>query len=103
MKKNKNSSLSNIAEKRKNIRYPSDRNSLIELIRIGQKGETDMMIGLLINESWHGCCAVFKKPFPFTSNDDLIAHVGSLSNIKADIKWIMEIDDTLIKIGFYLW
>lgn len=68
----------------------------------GKHKETNV-IGLLLNESWHGCCAVFKKPFPFKPDKEFLANVSSLHDMNADIKWMADIDDSLVKIGFSLW
>ncbi|MBU1076728.1 MAG: hypothetical protein KKH98_05505 [Spirochaetes bacterium] len=90
-------------ERRKHERSHSAQDAIMEVFGKSLKGKDSNVVGLLLNESWHGCCAVFKKPFPLKRNYEFKANVSNLHELKADIKWIVDVDDSLVKIGFSLW
>ena len=90
-------------ERRKHERANSTQNAIIELNINGKSKKNKVIVGLLLNESWHGCCAVFKKPFTLKRGHPVKANVSSLHDMNADIKWIVDVDESLVKIGFSLW
>lgn len=90
-------------ERRSHKRTLSAQDSVMEIFSLKENSDEIDIVGLVLNESWHGCCAVFKKPFPYKKSKELIANVGNLHQMKAEIKWLEDIDDNLIKIGFALW
>ncbi len=89
-------------EKRKYIRFNPDENSLIELLFKDEDGNVKKAVGLISDESYHGCGAVFRKKFPFKRGDMINATVGKIINIEAEIIWIQKMDDIFIKVGIYL-
>lgn len=88
--------------KRKHVRFDPDENSLIELFKRDQQGKMIKAVGLVRDESHNGCGAIFRKKFPFKEGEVIYANVGKLTELKAEIIWIKQMDTVLIKVGIFL-
>ncbi|MBN1898920.1 MAG: PilZ domain-containing protein [Spirochaetes bacterium] len=84
-------------ERRKNVRFKPDSHFVV--LSSGKKNKVE---GFIRDESYHGCAAVFRKPFPFKKGSKVKASVGKLQNLNGEIKWVKNMDDVLVKVGIYL-
>lgn len=89
-------------EKRKFIRFDPETNSLVILTSKNKKHKNMLVVGLLRDESGHGCGAIFRKPFPFRKNDLVQATVGKLMDLDGRIMWVKDFDEVLVKVGVFL-
>ncbi len=89
-------------DKRKNIRFDPDENSLLELSRKNSHGKIIKIMGLVRDESYHGCGAIFRKNFPFKKGDKVNASVGKLTDLQAEVIWIQDVDEVFVKVGVFL-
>ncbi|MBU1077043.1 MAG: hypothetical protein KKH98_07115 [Spirochaetes bacterium] len=89
-------------DKRQNIRFDPDENSLLELFKKGSPNKPNRIVGLVRDESYHGCGAIFRKNFPFKKGDKVMANVGKLTNLKAEIVWVTDVDEVFVKVGVFL-
>ncbi len=76
------------------IRF-SQENECIVNISDGERG----CQGLLRDESFNGCCAIFYKNFPFSTGDTAEIRMGDQGKYKCEIAWVKEFDEVLIKAG----
>ncbi|MDD5066511.1 MAG: hypothetical protein PHF84_05640 [bacterium] len=89
-------------EKRRYIRFLPESNSIVVLTSRNKKDENILAVGLLRDESGHGCGAVFRKPFLLHKDDKVKAIVGKLFDLNGKIMWVKDIDEFLVKVGIYL-
>ncbi len=82
--------------KRKYIRFNADPNTFVA-VKIGEK---DPIGGLAITESRGGCSAVFLATNEFKENNMCYIKVGDMAPAKAEIRWTMNVDKDLVKVGF---
>lgn len=61
---------------------------------------TPEIYGLVINEGYMGCGAVMLKHHALQVATECIIKCGDLDPLKATVRWINELDDDVIKIGF---
>ncbi|MBN1897863.1 MAG: hypothetical protein JW827_03715 [Spirochaetes bacterium] len=90
-------------ERRKYKRSTPQDKHLIELQSKGNKKEHLKVMGLVRDESFHGVCGVFRKPFPFRKDEELTLTVGNMKNIHGHIKWIDDLDQALVKVGLFFY
>lgn len=83
--------------RREYFRYNPDTNALVEIQLDGNRA----IMGLMRDESYSGCAAVYQKSaFHFEEGETVEVQAGNHNPRPADIKWIEELDDKLIKVGF---
>ncbi len=56
--------------------------------------------GLVLNESYSGCAAVFRKNEKFAPGNKCIIRCNVLSPTRAFIRWVTDMDDDALKVGF---
>lgn len=81
---------------RRHIRFEPDINTLV--VALDDQGSR--LSGVCLDESLSGCAAVFKKHANFVEKKILDIKVGQLKAIKAEIRWVKEIDTDVLKVGF---
>lgn len=82
-------------DKRKHIRFSADDNTFV-----GLHIEGSTFGGLCITESQGGCSAVFVNHDQFVAGKHCLVHVGKMDTLKAEIRWVTELDSEVVKIGF---
>lgn len=83
-------------DQRKHIRFQPDEDTYIII-----KLEDDTIYsGLCIDESQSGSAGVFINHYNFTPGKMCLMKVGKLDAISAEIKWVTELDNDVVKIGF---
>lgn len=82
--------------KRKHIRFEADPNTFVAV----KIGDSPVIGGLAITESHGGCSAVFLANDTFAESTQCFIKVGALESLKAEIRWTMNVDKDLIKVGF---
>lgn len=82
--------------KRKHIRFNAEANTFVAV----KIGENNPKGGLAITESHGGCSAVFLADEIFKESGICYIKVGDMDPLKAEIRWIMNVDKDLVKIGF---
>ena len=85
--------------KRNNIRFSPDENTLITI----ELEEEKTIVGLAFSEAHGGYAGIFTNNSlvsKLTVDQRISVKLGSLENRNSQIKWIKQIDDDVIKIGF---
>lgn len=90
------------SENRKYLRSLAEKNSLLLLAEIKKNKKDRLLVGLLHDESFHGCCGIFRKPFPMKKNDIVIVTIGKLFDLEGKIVWIKDFNGSFSKVGIYL-
>ena len=88
-------------KKRQNIRFPPPGDPIVRLASIEVEEESLNAVGLLKDESYHGCSAVFREPFPFKVGQTVRIDLEKIKNLEGEIKWIDQLDEDLLKVGIY--
>ena len=86
--------------KRKNIRYVSEVNELVGMMR-GQD-ESDFreeIVGILVDESFKGCSVVIHCSHQLAAGEKMIVRAGKLSPLPAEVRWSKDIDEKVCKVG----
>lgn len=87
-------------ERRENIRFDPDKNALA-IIHV-EGDEDDSLVGLLRDESYQGCSAVFHREyFPYEEGDTVILKVEPDLPRPAEIVWRNQLDERLFRVGFH--
>ncbi len=87
--------------KRKHFRYIPDKNCLVELYGKKSNHHRTKIVGLCRDESYDGCSAIFRTPFPFKKGDKISSNVGNIAYQKSEIKWVVKFDEVLVKVGIH--
>jgi hypothetical protein len=82
--------------KRQSIRYTPDDNTLIHV----QFVDGTQCTGLAYSEAHKGCAGVFTKKSSFMPEVNCDLSIGEIKNLSAQVRWVEEVDDKLIKVGF---
>lgn len=86
---------------KRKIRFPPDPNTLAYLSEDLEDREfKKAQIGLVVNESIAGCSAVFLASVPLDEERVYRMKVGHISNLKAEIRWLKNVDNDLVRVGF---
>jgi hypothetical protein len=87
-------------ERRENIRFDPDKNALA-IIHVGGDAD-DSLVGLLRDESYRGCSAVFhSEHFPYEDGTTVDLKVEPDRPRPADIVWTDDLDERLLRVGFH--
>lgn len=82
--------------KRKFIRFEPDENTYV-LVDIQDEA---IHSGLALSESQGGCCGVFKSNSLYKTGEMVYIKVGKMDPISAEIRWVKELDNDVMKLGF---
>ena len=82
--------------KREYIRFSADENTFL-VIKVG---EHPAIGGLCVTESQGGCSGSFLNHDYFVASEKVLLRVGKLDTILAEIRWITQLDEDIVKIGF---
>lgn len=94
--------MKNVAYKNKrgNLRYPAEKNTLIEIDPIFKtNGFNPAYVGLVCDESFTGCGFIALKTDDVIMGRQLKVRVGNMDPIKAQIQWISELDYQVVRVG----
>jgi hypothetical protein len=80
------------------LRYTPDEHYLI-IEYLNNKKHKRRLIGLVRDESYNGCCALFRQPFPFKTGDNLVFKLGRAPELHGEIKWVEPFDEVFVKVG----
>ena len=64
------------------------------------KGEKQL--GLIRDESFSGCCAIFRKPLNIKKGEKFFFRSGDSVFLKGKLIWQQELDKVMIKIGIQI-
>ncbi len=93
----KNKSAKN---KRKGVRFFSDPGTFALIdIRPKKKDFAPEFRALVVTESFKGCSLVIVNALLFVTGDKVKVKVGELSPLLAEIRWSVELDDGIQKLG----
>ena len=88
--------------KKRSFRFDPDENSLVTITnKVGDDSDVTK-VGLIRDESYIGCCAVFRKPFPLDIGDRFKLNLGNITNLTGEIVWVKEYDEVLFKVGMFI-
>lgn len=91
--------MSDVDDRREHLRFDPEQNALVIIHIDGD--EDNSLVGLLRDESYEGCGAVFHSEyFPYEEGDEVELKAHELSPLNARVSWIKPLDDKLIKAGF---
>ena len=86
----------------RSFRFDPDVNSLVTITnKIGEDALINK-VGLVRDESYLGCCAVFRMPFPLDIGDRFKLNLGNLVNLTGEIKWVKKYDEVLLRVGMFI-
>ncbi|MDO9183372.1 MAG: hypothetical protein Q7U04_13240 [Bacteriovorax sp.] len=90
----------------KQIRFPPDSDE-IAFISFNVNDFKKDLSALIINESLNGACFVVNKALitksnPLDPGTIFLVQIGALNPMRAQIKWLLEVDANLLKIGVEL-
>lgn len=84
-------------DRREYFRYNPDDNALAEI----RRDDHDDVVGLVRDESYTGCAAVYQKTaFDLDEGESVVLKVGHDTAREAEVKWIEDLDEQLLKVGF---
>lgn len=87
-------------ERRGNIRFDPDKNALAIIHVDGD--QDDSRVGLLRDESYRGCSAVFhREHFPYEEGATVDLKVEPDLPRPAEIVWTNQLDERLLRVGFH--
>lgn len=90
----------------KQIRFPPDSDEIAFISFDVDIFKKDLS-ALIVNESQHGACFVINRALipqnkPISAGQVFLAKIGSMGPLKAQVRWVKEIDTSLLKIGIEL-
>lgn len=90
----------------RHVRFPPDSDQ-VAFISFNIHEYLPDLAALIINESIKGACFVVNKALipkekPITSGQIFLAKVGKLEPLKAEVRWVEDVDINLLKIGIKL-
>lgn len=84
-------------DRRSNIRYNPDKNSLLTV----SQNDSDEIVGLMRDVSEGGCAGIFHQEyFNFNMGDSLRVTTEEFGEQTATIAWTKNIDKRFLKVGF---
>ncbi|MFT6630702.1 MAG: hypothetical protein ACJAS4_000644 [Bacteriovoracaceae bacterium] len=86
-------------KKRQFIRFQPDENTYM-MVKIEDVEGDNIYSGLCVSESQGGCSAAFLNNKAFTAGKMCFVKVGKLDAESAEIRWVTELDEDLVKVGF---
>ena len=88
-------------KKRSHFRWVSSPKD-VALVSFQDKEESfeEEIAGLVLNESYSGCAAVFRKNENFVPGKTCVIRCNILSPTRATIRWVTDMDDDALKVGF---
>lgn len=85
---------------RKGLRFPAETGTLIHIDLHPEVPDFNPgIVGLVIDEAAKGCGAIILTHRQIAEGDFCKVKVGRLAPIKAEIKWIKQLDAQVMKIG----
>lgn len=87
-------------QRRRQIRFFPDENSLLEVYLPSTGKQTLQKIGLLYDESSGGCAGVFLQDPILQTGTQVEVKVGKLQVLTAEIRYVTEISPRLVRVGF---
>ena len=86
---------------RKHIRYSAEPNELVTIYYLDESAEkTEQRVGLCLDESFNGCCAVFVGEISFKQGQKVLCECGKLPKVTAKVSWIKKLEDQITNVGF---
>lgn len=86
-------------DRRQNIRFNPDQNALAIIHRGGN--EENPLIGLLRDESYKGCGAIFHQEyFPYEEGDVVELEANQVGPVESKVSWVKPLDEKLVRAGF---
>lgn len=88
-------------DKRTEIRFPSEDNTVAWISRDTEKFQEDIS-ALIENESHEGCCLITHRLSKPAVGEKYLIKVGEVGPHPAQVKWTREIGEGLFKVGFQI-
>lgn len=90
----------------KKIRFPPDSDEIAFISYKTDEFKKDLS-ALIINESSQGACFVVNRALitrnnPIIVGQLLLAKIGPMNPLRAEVRWVKEVDHDLLKIGIEL-
>ncbi|MFH1414626.1 MAG: hypothetical protein ABIH89_00900 [Elusimicrobiota bacterium] len=87
---------------RKSFRFNPDENCLIKITRCETTGEDMNKVGLVMDESYAGCSAVFRKPFVLKEGEKFKMELGKIHNLTGYVQWVNNFNKVFLIAGIYI-
>ena len=89
--------------RRKNVRYKAEPSHHAQLdFRPDADEFESQLAALILDHSFHGCCLVAVRDPRLTLGASLRLKLGTLDPLHAQLKWLREVGDDLLRVGFYM-
>ena len=90
----------------KQIRFPPDSDEIAFISFNVDEFKKDLS-ALIINESHQGACFVVNRDLipkdrPIVAEQIFLVQIGALNPLRAQVRWVSEVDVNLLKIGIEL-
>ncbi|MBF0099660.1 MAG: hypothetical protein HQK77_02005 [Desulfobacterales bacterium] len=85
-------------EKRKQIRFDAEENSLAHII-YEENTQKRYKVGLLHDESFSGCSVILSGDLQLKEKDRLVIKPGLLDKRLGEVCWVKRLEPKIIKIG----
>jgi hypothetical protein len=85
--------------KRKSVRFQPDPNSLA-VVAPSKESMGSNFVGLVLDESTHGCRAAFRNTLSMNIGDQCAIAVGKLAPLLAKVAWRKDVSSLLVEYGF---
>lgn len=72
---------------------------VVALVYFGSEEHPVKKSALLVNESYSGCSLVMVGDIPLELDDQVRVKAGNLEVAQAQVRWIQQLDERIIKIG----
>ncbi len=87
---------------RKSLRFDPDKNCLVTIMHGIVNNEKIDKVGLVRDESYSGCCAIFRGPFPLKEGEKFKMAVGEITDLVGEIRWIKKYDNVFVTVGIFI-
>lgn len=85
--------------KRFPIRFKPDPLTVALIDHNNSKEFSPQHVGLVINESYTGCAIILAADLEFKKGAKIKIKVGQLSEMKANIVWVKNLEENIYKLG----
>lgn len=85
------------------MRYKAEPSHCAQLdFRVGDEPFESQLVALILDHSFHGCCLVAVRDERLMVGATLRLKLGVLDPLEAQLKWVREIGDDLLRIGLFM-
>jgi hypothetical protein len=82
---------------RKGTRFPPDLNTMLTLERAD--GDGPPLVGLVIDESYEGCSAVFRENPALRGGEQFVCAIGAMAPVDGSVAWTRVLEPGIVRVG----